>query len=560
MWTGAEPHTAQVQQSPAARQLPIIHPVVPVPNKLCDIDFRLFDSLLIGYNYYRRRFLFLGLQHGFMVHGSMHTSIISPNHRSTLQNPQFIAKKLSLDLVLNRVAGPFETVPMSPFIVSPIGLVPKKEPNKFRIIHDLSFPPKESVNDSIPASYKSVSYEGIRRIVDLVAQLGRGALLAKADIQEAYRILPVHPSQYYLLGFAWDDKFYYDKRLPMGAATSCATFEQVSVALQWILEKHFNVVTVSHIMDDFIFLGPAATSTCSTYLRIFEQLTSRLNIPLNSKKTVEPSTCVTVHGYEVDTLAMEIRLPQDKLDTAKSELLKLLSQKKATLHDIQSITGFLNFTCAVIPMGRPFLRRLINLTCGVRYASFKIRITRPVRADLRMWLLFLKYHNGIPIQNTNKWVSSDTLSLATDLAQSKGFAAVLDNKWASGAWSNSEKKLHISVLEFYPIVLAVMLWGHQLKNKNMLFLCDNMAVVEVINKQSCKDLHLLALLRQLVLSCLKLNIHFRAKHIPGKLNTIPDLISRFQVNVARHHHPELEQIQASIPQEFSLSNLLQQIS
>ena len=82
------------------------------------------------------------------------------------------------------------------------------------------------------ANDKSVSYEGIRIIVDLVAQLGRGALLAKPDDQEAYRILPVHPSQFYLLGFAWDNKFYYDKRHPMGLATLCVKFMQVSVALQ----------------------------------------------------------------------------------------------------------------------------------------------------------------------------------------------------------------------------------------------------------------------------------------------------------------------------------------
>ena len=47
-------------------------------------------------------------------------------------------------------------------------------------------------------NYKSVSYEGN---LDKV-------LLAKADIQEAYRILPVHPFLYFLLGFAWDDGFY----------------------------------------------------------------------------------------------------------------------------------------------------------------------------------------------------------------------------------------------------------------------------------------------------------------------------------------------------------------
>lgn len=514
--------------------------------------------MLAGYNHFRKRFLYLGFLYGFMLHGTMNSIVISPNHRSALKNPDIITEKLKLDLQRNRVAGPFQALPMSPFIVSPIGLVPKKELNKYRIIHDLSFPPGESVNDSIPAAYKPVSYEGIRRIVELVAQLGKGTLVAKADIQEAYRILPVHPSQYYLLGFSWNKEFYYDKRLPMGASTSCSTFEQVSCALQWILQNLYNVPTVSHIMDDFIFLGPSSSDNCATYLRIFETLTSALNIPLNRKKTVPPTTCVTVHGYEVDTIAMQIRLPPDKLETAKVELSKLLVCKKATLHDIQSIVGFLNFTCAVIPMGRPFLRRLINLTCGVRLPFFKIRVTRSVRADLRMWLKFLQHHNGIPIQLSGKWLSSSTLQLTTDAAQSKGFAAVLGSKWSSGSWSAVEQKLHISVLEFYPIVLAVMLWGGDLKDKNILCLCDNIAVVDVINKQSCKDPNLLALLRLLVLSCLKLNIHFKSKHIPGKLNFTADALSRFQVQKAREYCPTLEQVPVAIPPEYNISKMLRQ--
>lgn len=40
------------------------------------------------------------------------------------------------------------------------------------------------------------------------------------------------------------------------------------------------------------------------------------------------------------------------------------------------------------------------------------------------------------------------------------------------------------------------------------------------------------LIRRLVLATLSYNIHFRAKHIPGKHNVTADRISRFQFQAA----------------------------
>ena len=40
--------------------------------------------------------------------------------------------------------GPFKQPPFEPFIVSPLGLVPKKAQVQYRLIHDPSFPKEDS--------------------------------------------------------------------------------------------------------------------------------------------------------------------------------------------------------------------------------------------------------------------------------------------------------------------------------------------------------------------------------------------------------------------------------
>ena len=42
------------------------------------------------------------------------------------------------------------------------------------------------------------------------------ALLAKFDVESAYRIIPVHPDDLYLLGMQWQGNYFVDITLPFG--------------------------------------------------------------------------------------------------------------------------------------------------------------------------------------------------------------------------------------------------------------------------------------------------------------------------------------------------------
>lgn len=83
--------------------------------------------------------------------------------------------------------------------ISPLGLVPKKEPGKFRLIHHLSYPKGASINDGIPDHFCSVQYQNIDDAVMLVQQYGPGSYMCKTDIENAFRIIPVSPADYELL-------------------------------------------------------------------------------------------------------------------------------------------------------------------------------------------------------------------------------------------------------------------------------------------------------------------------------------------------------------------------
>ena len=128
---------------------------------------------------------------------------------------------MSKEIELKRIAGPFSQKPLSDLIISPIGLVPKAEPGS-RLIQHLSHPKGNSINDGIDPELCAVKYASFDDAVQLVASVGKDALMAKADIQSAFRLLPVHPEEFQLLGMKVKGSFFVDKSLPMGASCSPA--------------------------------------------------------------------------------------------------------------------------------------------------------------------------------------------------------------------------------------------------------------------------------------------------------------------------------------------------
>ena len=80
--------------------------------------------------------------------------------------------------------------------ISPFGVIPKKhKPGCWRLIFDLSVPDGASVNDGISKEDSSLSYVSIDDITHCILDCGRGALLAKMDVKEAFHNIPIHPDE-----------------------------------------------------------------------------------------------------------------------------------------------------------------------------------------------------------------------------------------------------------------------------------------------------------------------------------------------------------------------------
>ena len=71
------------------------------------------------------------------------------------------------------------------------------------MIVDLSAPKGKSVNDGIDPALCSLTYVTVDDAVSAILRTGKGAFIAKEDIKQAYRMVPVHPQDRPLLGVLW---------------------------------------------------------------------------------------------------------------------------------------------------------------------------------------------------------------------------------------------------------------------------------------------------------------------------------------------------------------------
>ena len=227
------------------------------------------NFFLTGYHPPLRQFLVNGFSYGFRVgFVGERRAAQSPNLKSALEQPQAVRRTFRKELETGRIRGPFPRPPFREFVCSPLGIVPKKVLSEFRLIQRLSYPCGSSVNDYIPERTSSVHYASISDAITVIKQLGAGCFMAKTDIKSAFRIIPIDPSDFPLLGMKWDKQFYYDVCLPMGLSSACAISEAFSSSLEWISVHHFGASGVLHILDDFLFIAKTETK-CRTDLSNF---------------------------------------------------------------------------------------------------------------------------------------------------------------------------------------------------------------------------------------------------------------------------------------------------
>ena len=283
-----------------------------------------------------------------------------------------------------------------------------------------------------------------------------------------------------------DGQVYYfiDKCLPFGSSISCSHFQHFSDSLAhiWcyrITQQGINLALyplVTNYLDDFLFME-RSEAICNQLLRGFLDMCKILSVPLALDKTEWANKQVIFLGILMDGETHTLVVPEEKRHNALTLLWNMIDRKKATVKQIQSLAGLLNFLCKAVFPGRAFTRRMYAKYGGLTdnrgsvkmgsqakllKAHHHVNVDREFRSDCKMWVDFLHMSHtvvGRPFVDTSQQIQAKDIGFYSDAAKNRslGFGGVFSKKWLLGKWGQEFMDLEPSIeyLELFDLCISV---------------------------------------------------------------------------------------------------------
>ena len=461
---------------------------------------------------------------------------VPPNQKSAREHPDQIRRYLNRELARGSLIGPFHTNPFGNLArFSPLDTREKKDSLDHRIILNLSYPfEKGSVNHSINKNSfvgKSISlrYPTVEDLAHIVRRKGKNCKIFKRDIEACYKQFFMDPGDIHLLGFTFENKFYFDVTLSMGARSACYSCQMTT---NMITEVFFGYgFEEVNYLDDLG--GAEVPELAQQAFDLLGQILERIGIRESSHKACPPNTIAVFLGVLFNTVTMTMEITRER----RLEILGLVDQwldkQSATLNELQQLLGKLSFASSTIRSSRIFVSRLINFMKALPEGKPKV-LTEDFKKDLIWWKKFLDEFNGVSIIPSYVWEAPDRV-MSTDACLT-GCGGFSEGEYFHAKFPKDIIKnysVRINELESLALVVALKIWSHKYTNKSFLMYCDNQTTVDVVNSGRAKNEFAQACLREIAYLTARNNSIVRVVHIMGKNNRIPDSLSRWDSEVSR---------------------------
>ena len=479
------------------------------------------------------------------------------NHPSAINHPETIEEYLRTEYSLLAMAGPFDTPPFKPFMISPMMTRPKNssETSVRRTIVDLSWPPEHGINAFIPkdtflgCDYK-VQLPKVDDLVEKITMSEKPCYIYVRDLMRAYRQLRICPLSYPLMGLKYKGSYWFDTSVAFGLKTGSRHCQEVTNAISHIMTSH-GYQSLNYL-DDICGIQNNEDHAYESFY-FLEALLSLLGIDESKHKAQEPATRRKWLGIVFDTVKRTIEVPEEKLRNIIGELEYWRNKGNATRREIQSIIGKLLHIAKCVKPARLFIGRML---CTLRRAPDRGRISLDAdfRQDIKWFLDFLPSYNGVSVMKHLEMLPDHEIYLDACLT---GCGAISGSHFYHVQFPEFIRKEnhHISRLELLNIMVACQAFCELWKQHSVCVYCDNEAAVTVLQSGRSRDPYMLSCARQIWMFSAQYEFTVVAKHMKAEHMTLPDALSRYHLNekfVTRCHNllTEIDSKQVQIKNDY----------
>ena len=460
----------------------------------------------------------LGLQEDFVL------KPVLKNHSSAYEYYTHVEKFIKNELLKGGMCGPFPTSPFKNVMISPLMTSPKK-PNSRRTVFDASFS-EYSLNLNTPEKlYLGEEYEfsfpKLDDFSNLILRYGSGCYMWKRDLSRFFLQLPLDPLDYDKSGCIWRGQLLLFTSYVWGTRHAGMNGQRVTNCVSAIhralgfsnscyhkptgcdrLCQHltdsnsssnsaFNTLNYSDDMADVADTLQRATLSFTLMGSLLEEL----GLSESIDKAVSPCQVMSYLGIEFDSVKLEMRVNESKLNELKFDLLKWSRKTVATKAELQSILGKLLWVSRAVKFSRCFVLRIIAEVKKLKLQTQKITLSYDIRKDFLWWDKFLCVFNGVHLlvpSNPSEQISGDACPMGYGI-WNPGLSQYFSSKFP---FYLQDPQIPIHIKEFICLILATKAWGKFWAGKTVQIFCDNDSVCDVICYLKPKDPEMQKYLRE----------------------------------------------------------------
>ena len=443
------------------------------------------------------------------------------------------------------VAGPFKSPPCENFRTNPVMAIEQKD--KVRPVLNMSYPKDKSYNDNVDKhKVRKVRMSTARQVGQSLRAAGKGALMSKIDMKDAYKHVPARTADYRLQGFVWLGRYFLDTQLIFGASPAVDNYDNLGDTTLNVARSrcHIHRSMVHKALDDVIGISPAGSSGSESFAKAYKELCKEVNIKLaadcpNREKAFTAVEKGTVLGIQFNTANLTWRISSQKAADILSDIHALSHSGHADLKQVEKAAGRLNNFGQMCPFLQAFKRPLNDLLAAFQEDyNILIPVKQDLLNDLKIWAAVVSYSNRwLPIPQEMACPPLDALEFVSDAAGGTGsedWAGVaslgLTNSgsfWylCRGIWPQAilegvdEKGAHFAskttTLETVGLLLPLLTVPHVVQGRSVILGVDNTSVVFGWENRSVSgDMTASTLIRALHLVACFLECRIFTRHIP----------------------------------------------
>ncbi len=410
-----------------------------------------------------------------------------------------------------------------------------------RLVIDCSKPRGSSVNratDTVAPSFKYKSVDNVVEVLEL------GDFLSSIDIKDAYRAVHIHPSSRPFQGIKWEftegvTTYMVDNRMCMGLSSSPYIFTRISNFVVRCARRE-GINRVINYLDDFCIVSGDEDTARTQQIRLVRIL-RRLGFFISFKKLQSPAKKLRFLGIYIDSITLELSLPEDKLMKLREILRGFNNKVKARKRELEKLGGLLAHCSKVIRGGRTFCRRIYDVIAKLKEPYHFARLNKGFREDIAWWVDFAAKFNG---KAGMLGRFSPTMAIYSD-ASSWGMAATHKDDWLVGSFNSQDNvrlrdyaghhfvepsrelaKSHINIQEMGAVYAGALRWGHRLQGASVIFITDSAVVEAALNSGRSRSPAIMFFIRRLFWLSIEFNFCFISTYINTKVNVTCDALSR----------------------------------